>query len=47
MVIGGVGARFRFTDALDVGASYQVPLTSGRGSNIIDWRFITDMIYRF
>ena len=47
IVVGGVGARYRFTHDLDVGASYQVPLTSGSGSNIIDWRVITDLIYRF
>jgi hypothetical protein len=47
MVSGGVGARYRVSDAVDLGVMYQVPLTSGAGSNILDWRLTTDVIVSF
>jgi hypothetical protein len=47
LVTAAAGARYRLTDSLDIGAAYQIPLTSGAGSRIIDWRVTTDMIYRF
>ncbi|MCO6431756.1 MAG: hypothetical protein J5J00_12935 [Deltaproteobacteria bacterium] len=38
------GARYRLSEAIDLGAAYQFPLTDGNGSNIIDWRVTTDLI---
>lgn len=43
----GVGARYRCTDDIDVGAVYQFPLDRGEGSGILDWRITTDVIIRF
>lgn len=47
LVTAGPAARYRVSDALDVGVAYQIPLTSGRGSNITDWRLTADLIYSF
>lgn len=47
VVTAAAGARYRLSDSLDLGAAYQIPLTSGSGSQIIDWRVTTDLIYRF
>lgn len=46
-VVGSVGARVRLMKDLDWGIAYQFPLTTGRGSNVIDWRITTDFIYSF
>lgn len=46
LVIGGVGARYRVTDDIDLGAVYQFPLDRGEGTQILDWRFTTDVIIR-
>ena len=43
----GVGARYRCTDNIDVGAVYQFPLDRGEGSGVLDWRLTTDVIIRF
>lgn len=47
MVTAGAGARYRISDSVDLGAAYQIPLTSGEGSNLLDWRITTDLIYSF
>lgn len=47
LVTGGIGARYRVSDDIDLGVVYQIPLTSGAGSNILDWRLTTDLIYSF
>ncbi|MCB9030522.1 MAG: hypothetical protein H6619_05675 [Deltaproteobacteria bacterium] len=47
LVTGAVGARYRFSDALDAGIAYQHPLTDGAGSNLFDWRVTTDLIWSF
>ena len=48
LVAMGVGARYRLTDNIDLGAVYQFPLNRGdEGSNILDWRVTTDAIFRF
>ena len=41
------GGRYRITDDIDFGAGVQFPLTSGAGSNIIDYRVYSDFIFRF
>ena len=41
------GLRYRLTKDIDIGISYQIPLTTGAGSNIIDYRWNTDLIFRF
>ena len=40
------GARYRLSEAVDVGAAYQFPLDRGEGSNIIDWRVTCDLIIK-
>jgi len=47
LITCGVGARYRISEDIDWGASYQFPLTSGSGSRVIDFRVITDLIFRF
>lgn len=47
LVTAGPAVRYRFSDVLETGAAYQVPLTSGPGSNITDWRLTADLIYSF
>lgn len=47
LVAMGVGARYRITDSVDLGAVYQFPLDREDGSRILDWRLTTDMIIRF
>lgn len=47
IVTAAAGARYRLSDSFDLGAAYQIPLTSGSGSRVIDWRVTTDLIYRF
>lgn len=47
IVTAAAGARYRITNNIDVGAAYQVPLNEGNGSNIIDYRVTTDLIFRF
>jgi len=42
-----VGARYRISDSIDVGAAYQIPLQRESGSRIIDYRVTADLIYRF
>jgi hypothetical protein len=45
LVTGAVGGRYRLADSLDWGFAYQFPLTSGSGTNVIDWRITTDLIF--
>ena len=45
IVTMGVGARYRISDNIDIGAAYQFPLSSGDGSRIIDWRVTTDLVF--
>ena len=40
----GIGARYRITDGVDFGASYQFPLNDGSGNRITDWRVTTDLV---
>jgi hypothetical protein len=47
LVTGSLGARFDIADDLSLGVAYQIPLTNGEGSNLIDYRITTDLIYRF
>lgn len=47
LVTGALGARFDITDDVVLGAAFQVPLTSGNGSNIIEYRATSDMIISF
>lgn len=47
LVTAGTGARYRVMENLDLGIVYQFPLTDGKGSQLIDWRITTDLIYRF
>lgn len=47
IVTASAGFRYRFCDDMDFGVAYQFPLTSGRGSNVTDWRVTADVIYRF
>jgi len=42
-----VGARYRITDKIDVGAAWQFPLDRSTGTRIIDNRVTADMIFRF
>jgi hypothetical protein len=45
IVTGAVGGRYRLSDSVDWGFGYQFPLTSGKGSNITDWRVTSDLIF--
>lgn len=47
ILTAAAGARYRVSDAIDVGAAYQFPLDRGEGSNIIDWRVTCDLIVKF
>lgn len=47
LVTFAVGTRYRINDTVDLGVAYQVPLTNGAGSRIIDYRVTTDLIYSF
>ncbi|MCB0318423.1 MAG: hypothetical protein KDD56_06675, partial [Bdellovibrionales bacterium] len=47
LVTGALGARLRTGDSVDLGVAYQVPLTSGAGSNLFDWRLTADVIVSF
>ena len=47
LVTGAVGARLRASDSVDLGVAYQVPLTSGQGSYLFDWRLTADVIVSF
>jgi hypothetical protein len=42
-----VGARYRLSDSVDIGAAYQFPLQREKGTRIIDYRVTADLIYRF
>ena len=42
-----VGARYRVTSDIDLGAAWQFPLADGPGTRVIDNRVTADMIYRF
>lgn len=46
LVSAAVGARVDLTDSLTFGAAFQVPLTNGAGSNILEYRVTTDLIAR-
>ncbi|MEZ4752864.1 MAG: hypothetical protein R3A13_00930 [Bdellovibrionota bacterium] len=47
LVTGAVGTRLRVNDSVDVGVAYQIPLTSGEGSYLFDWRLTADVIVSF
>ena len=47
LVTAAFGGRYRVSKDLDIGAAYQIPLTNGDGSNIIDWRVTADAIFSF
>lgn len=44
---GILGLRFRPSETLDLGASFQVPLDSGTGTRILEHRWMFDAIVRF
>jgi len=45
VVTAAAGMRLRVSEKVDFGLAYQLPLTSGRGSNVIDWRVTSDLIF--
>lgn len=47
LVSAALGARFDIADKVTIGAAYQVPLTDGRASDILDYRVTTDVIWGF
>ena len=47
IVVGGVGMRYRASDAVDLGVAYQFPLTSGSGSRAVEGRLTADLIWHF
>ena len=47
LVAAAVGGRFDLADDIVLGLGYQFPLSDGAGSNILDWRFTSDLIFRF
>ena len=47
LVSGGLGARFDVASDVSLGAAYQFPITRGSGSNILDYRVTTDLIFYF
>jgi len=47
LVTMAVGARYRITDDIDVGAAWEFPLNEGPGTRILDNRVTVDLIYRF
>ena len=47
LVTAAVGTRYRLCDDVDLGVTYQVPLTNGNGSEIFDWRVTADAIFSF
>ncbi len=47
IVTGAVGARADVSDTVSLGVAYQFPLSTGEGSNIVDWRLTTDAIVKF
>ena len=47
IVTGAAVARYQFTDSVSYGIAYQVPLTSGPGSRVFDWRLTNDLIVSF
>jgi hypothetical protein len=47
LVSAAIGARVDITDKIAFGAAYQFPLTDGAGSNILDYRITSDLIFRF
>lgn len=46
-LLGGAGVRVRILKDLDVGVAYQFPMTNGDGSNLTQYRWTTDLIWRF
>lgn len=47
ILTASAGARYRISDDIDVGAVYQFPLDRSKGSRILDYRIVADMIFRF
>lgn len=46
LVSTAIGGRFDLCDSISFGVAYQVPLTNGSGSNILDYRVTTDLIFK-
>ena len=46
LVAAAIGVRTDITEKISWGVGYQIPLTDGRGSNILDYRITTDLIFR-
>lgn len=46
LLTGAVGSRVKLSEVVDLGVAYQFPLTGGSGSNVIDWRLTTDLVFR-
>lgn len=47
LVSGAIGARFDVAENVSWGAAYQFPISRGNGSNILDYRVTTDLIFYF
>lgn len=47
LVSAAVGARVDLAEKISWGVAYQFPLSNGGGSNILDYRVTTDLIFRF
>ena len=47
LVAAAVGFRADLSDTISMGAAYQLPVSSGNGSDILDYRVTTDLIFRF
>ncbi|MCO6432244.1 MAG: hypothetical protein J5J00_15430 [Deltaproteobacteria bacterium] len=46
LVSASFGARIDITNYIIFGAAYQIPLTNGAGSKILDYRVTTDLIFK-
>lgn len=46
LVSGSFGVRANLTYKIIFGAAYQIPLSDGKGSNILDYRVTTDLIFK-
>ncbi|RIL08705.1 MAG: hypothetical protein DCC75_08235 [Proteobacteria bacterium] len=46
LVSAGLGMRVDLADNVIFGVSYQIPLTEGQGSNLLDYRVTSDIIFK-
>lgn len=47
LVSAAVGGRLDLAEKICLGLAYQFPLTNGDGSNLLDWRITSDLIFSF